>query len=170
MRKIFKLCVLLTFLTVSQNLLAQDSPLRQPSELPRPQTGEGYFAFYEGNNAQGTCDFLYGANANVNLNLTNTHPTSNDRIRSVVVVGPMSDNKLFIADNSSGSTGDDWATVTVQGTLPAGTRVVIPSFQIGAAPGVFYSANGCTVTLVYYPDFSNPNLDGKVSRIGRTQR
>ncbi|WP_406826605.1 hypothetical protein [Pedobacter sp. KACC 23697] len=59
--------------------------------------------------------------------------------------------------------------ITVTGTLPAGTKVVIPSFQIGAAPCVFYNQNGCKVTLVYYPDFPNPNLDGKISRVGRTQ-
>lgn len=169
MKKIFKNCLLITLLAASQTLFAQDNPSRQPSEIGRPVSGEGYFAFYENHNAQGTCDFLYGAFANVNLNLTKTHPTSNDRISSVALVGPISDQKLWIADNSNGNVNDDYATITVTGTLPAGTRVVIPSFQIGAAPGVFYNQNGCTVTLVYYPDFSNPNLDGKVSRIGRTQ-
>ncbi|MGN7988752.1 hypothetical protein ACTJKC_15490 [Pedobacter sp. 22226] len=170
MKKIFKNCLLMSaLLMASQHLFAQDNPSRQPSEIGRPVTGEGYFAFYEGHNAQGTCDLLYGAFANVNLNLTSTHPGSNDRISSVALVGPISDQKLWIADNSSGNVNDDYATITVTGTLPAGTRVVIPSFQIGAAPGVFYNQNGCTVTLVYYPDFPSPNLDGKVSRIGRTQ-
>lgn len=165
--KIYKTLFLLAFLMISKSMFAQVVGVRQPI-FPNvtPTVGEGYLAFYNNWNASGDIVLTYGNHANYPVNLKTTSPSgANDEIKSVVVVGPLTNATWVLFDNPSGQLDDDYAVITVNGSIPAGTSVTIPSLDIGAAPGVFYNDGaGNTVTETFY---HHNGLDGKVSRISR---
>jgi hypothetical protein len=131
---------------------------------PLPQ--EGLFGFYQEWNGTGNLVLTYGNHSTKALNLKKTTPSgANDRIKSMVLQGPLSNTQIVVFDNPDGQTDDDYAVIKVEGTLPPGIRVVIPSFDIGAAPGVFWDGGNGNRVVEYF-HYHN-GLDGKISHISR---
>jgi hypothetical protein len=157
MKKIFYLFVTFICLSSFQQTFAQNAGLI-PVPFDPSQYGfaaDGGFQGYTNNNPSGaTFGFGFSTFGSYTYNLTQNGGPWNDEIRSASFAGNVNGRVFQIYDNSGGSTGDDWVTITFKKNPPAGYSYMIYSLE--------QSYSDEYVDMVYH---DHGNLDGKVSRI-----
>ncbi len=112
------------------------------------------YQFFKNNFAQGLLGEINDCEANI-YNLTNGHPQfGNDEIRSMRILEAPAGKVIRVFDNSQGSTGDDYAVITVLQDIFGGTEITIGTFEES------FSNNYVNVEYC-----CGGNLDGKISRL-----